>query len=872
MPIGVSGGVISTGGPSIETSGSAAESTGDGLDDGSESGLPDVGNCVGGDCPDTCTPPDPFLPFPAETSMGVSLKPGCPPSHVGDAEHAYDFNIAGSYEMDNDLVAAASSDGVVVQVLDGVVGSCDPDLGIPCDASYNGGWGNCVVVMVDGGCGEVFERYCHLDEGAESIFVSEGQHVCHGTPLGRIGTTGRSTGSHLHWQREDASGHSIPVGSFQEVDVPGGCEWCNVVTNYDTGCYTSANQLAPECAAPPTGPCTGVSDGHYCGSNDALGGYPGDDDDLVTCDDGHVVDVIPCADGCQQNPPGTPDECLDPPGPECGNGMIDPGEECDGTDVDGATCGAEGYDAGTVSCTPTCQLDVSQCCADQCSPGTTTCGPQGQSTCVLDGACHDWSEPIECPYGCDGTVCNNITCGNGVVEAGEACDGGQLGGSSCGSLGYDEGVLGCTASCQLDVTGCCNDACTLGDSQCLGAAEQQCEATPGSCNSWGPAVPCPLGCAGGECIEPFCGDGTVNAGEQCDGGNLGGNSCGGLGYDGGSLGCTATCQLDVSGCCDDACTLGDSQCLGNSEQACQPTATCNAWGIPNGCMYGCAGGECIQPSCGDGMVTAGEQCDGGNLGGNSCWSLGYDGGNLGCTGSCQFDYSGCCQDECNAGQSQCLGNSEQSCQTFGACNTWGPPSACGALGCAGGECVQPFCGDGMITAGEQCDGWQLGGQSCLGLGYDGGSLSCNGTCNYNTSSCCEQEHEILNAQWPLYTSNASGCTNVGGIALNISAQFIGTSQIRFRVRKTDGTAWNSPADLTLYVGVGPTCGNPPNVPKVHTPVIVGQTIQNIYLQVEPYDAAWAMGEAKEFWVGKSEGPWAAARSSGTITVQRVCNP
>ncbi len=47
------------------------------------------------------------------------------------------------------------------------------------------------------------------------------------------------------------------------------------------------------------------------------------------------------------------------------------------------------------------------------------------------------------------------------------------------------------------------------------------------------------------------------------------------------------------------------------------------------------------PECGDGAVNvAGEQCDGGDLDGYTCVSLGQV-GTLGCDGSCDFDVAGC---------------------------------------------------------------------------------------------------------------------------------------------------------------------------------------------------------------------------------------
>jgi hypothetical protein len=45
-------------------------------------------------------------------------------------------------------------------------------------------------------------------------------------------------------------------------------------------------------------------------------------------------------------------------------------------------------------------------------------------------------------------------CGNDVREAGEACDGADLGSATCVSLGYDGGKLTCSSSCTLDDSEC----------------------------------------------------------------------------------------------------------------------------------------------------------------------------------------------------------------------------------------------------------------------------------------------------------------------------------------------------------------------------------------------------------------------------------
>jgi hypothetical protein len=49
--------------------------------------------------------------------------------------------------------------------------------------------------------------------------------------------------------------------------------------------------------------------------------------------------------------------------------------------------------------------------------------------------------------------------------------------------------------------------------------------------------------------DAMCGNGLVDDGEQCDGGNLNGFSCTDLGYSGGTLACDPiTCTYDASGC------------------------------------------------------------------------------------------------------------------------------------------------------------------------------------------------------------------------------------------------------------------------------------------------------------------------------------
>ena len=51
------------------------------------------------------------------------------------------------------------------------------------------------------------------------------------------------------------------------------------------------------------------------------------------------------------------------------------------------------------------------------------------------------------------------------------------------------------------------------------------------------------------------------------------------------------------------------------------------------------------------------------------------------------------------------------------------------------DALVPGCGDLLIESGEDCDGNNLGGASCLTQNFTGGTLSCTASCVFNTSAC-----------------------------------------------------------------------------------------------------------------------------------------
>ncbi|MFV8752600.1 hypothetical protein ACNOYE_18795 [Nannocystaceae bacterium ST9] len=79
---------------------------------------------------------------------------------------------------------------------------------------------------------------------------------------------------------------------------------------------------------------------------------------------------------------------------------------------------------------------------------------EGELVCVI-GYCladHDDTET-----GGDSIGDLPLECGNGQIDEGEDCDGAELAGASCTSLGWDQGALGCTASCSFEFSDCSND-------------------------------------------------------------------------------------------------------------------------------------------------------------------------------------------------------------------------------------------------------------------------------------------------------------------------------------------------------------------------------------------------------------------------------
>ena len=253
--------------------------------------------------------------------------------------------------------------------------------------------------------------------------------------------------------------------------------------------------------------------------------------------------------------------------------------------------------------------------------------------------------------GCDSN-CSITACGNGIVTAGEACDDSNLGDGD-----------GCDSNCSI--TACGNGIVTAGE-----VCDDSNLADGDGCDS--------------NCTITACGNGIVSAGEACDDTNLADGD-----------GCDSNCT--ITACGNGILTAGEVCDDGNlvSGDGCDSNCTVTACG--NGVVSGdeacddnnLADGDgcdsnCKATACGNGIATAGEACDDGNL----------------------TDGDGC---DSNCSTTAC-GNGVIS--TGEVCDD---SNTVDGDGCDS-DCSITACGNGIVTAGEECDdGNTSDGDGCSAL-------------------------------------------------------------------------------------------------------------------------------------------------------------
>ena len=125
---------------------------------------------------------------PVPAPVGSGFRTGDRPGHDG-----VDLSAA------RGTVIRAASGGVVVRVVCNVAGKSDPPTGsaMPCDNDGYPGLGGCGWYAEIRHAGDIVSRYCHM---VRQPSVRVGQTVAPGTPIGFVGTSGNSSGPHLHFE------------------------------------------------------------------------------------------------------------------------------------------------------------------------------------------------------------------------------------------------------------------------------------------------------------------------------------------------------------------------------------------------------------------------------------------------------------------------------------------------------------------------------------------------------------------------------------------------------------------------------------------------------------------------------------------------
>jgi hypothetical protein len=286
----------------------------------------------------------------------------------------------------------------------------------------------------------------------------------------------------------------------------------------------------------------------------------------------------------------------------CTNECESQGIFCDFNTLYNCTLGSEGCFKRT---------NLTECqSGQQCFNGT--CIPV--SDCSDDSDCSNLSSI--CSYG----TCNSTGKCEIKYNSSSVCR------PAAGECDLDEMCTGNSPSCPADAFKEDGDVCSLGI--CSSGKCVECIADSG----------CPSdGCYSGEYRDYYCNSSScvydnLTAEESDSQGNCGDsidNDCDGL-TDSEDTGCTVcvpdTCpELGYEcGIWDDGC--GGSLDCGNCQQG-----------------YECQQGACVLlNNCGNNVVDSGEVCDGIDLGGETCQSQGYAGGDLSCLSDCSgYDTSGC---------------------------------------------------------------------------------------------------------------------------------------------------------------------------------------------------------------------------------------
>jgi murein DD-endopeptidase MepM/ murein hydrolase activator NlpD len=115
-----------------------------------------------------------------------------------------------------------------------------------------GGFGNFVTLSHNINGEDYVTIYAHMQDG--SLKVTPGQKITAGTPLGKMGSTGMSTGKHLHWELQKAKKYAWNDTGLNFIEP---VAFFEALARLDSVKGTAANQTttaAPVAPAPVHGP------------------------------------------------------------------------------------------------------------------------------------------------------------------------------------------------------------------------------------------------------------------------------------------------------------------------------------------------------------------------------------------------------------------------------------------------------------------------------------------------------------------------------------------------------------------------------------------------------------------------------------------
>lgn len=235
----------------------------------------------------------------------------------------------------------------------------------------------------------------------------------------------------------------------------------------------------------------------------------------------------------------------------------------------------------------------------------------------LDDGTPCMREGISAPLICLRNVCTNSRCGDGVLDRRprsdgtfEDCDDGNaIDGDGCETSCSISMRCASPSDCPFPGIECLTATCDLGSGECAVAAAD--EGTP--CNTDSGAGMC----ASGVCVAPGCGNGMLEAGEDCDDGNADyGDGC--------APDCRPECT-ETSQCSQDPC-VGVQECQTSTDPLVGSLGTCVVVEPGIACAGSC---EVCDPTAAACVPSADADADGDgypstDCGGTDCNDLAFD--------------------------------------------------------------------------------------------------------------------------------------------------------------------------------------------------------------------------------------------------------